>query len=572
MKKIAFLGIFTGLVLLLSCDNDSNLDPIGEWNLTAPNILAPTDADLVLNESQPLQSFDFSWEPAVSSERYQVRYSLVLYKTAGSITDPVFTKVSDEAGKATSVSLSAAEVDLALSYAGYPAGENAELQWGVVASSLDKRTTDSQAITIRRFDTEYMPMALYLSGEGAETGDDLALSREMRHLTDADGAPTHVFEIYTWLSAGKPFKVFGGQELPTHVYGGSQGNLVKAGNGITVAEDGAYRLTVDLNAGTYNLLPIGRWSLVGDAVEGGWGGDVPLAYTGNGVWQSTVFLMPGNMVFRANGDWAYLLKRIEGTENELYMESQAGSAGVTIQDVPAAVTGNHVVTLDLSTVPYTYTIVPEDTGVQPPSATPDELYLLSNGNVIATFTKDGDLFSTGVYIPLQASVTYQLNSASDGSGTAYSLVDGIGNTTSPDSDAVVGASNFGETASDITVARDQAYLLNFNFETGSYNWKYYNLKLFHWDEVGGGWDSRNEYVMTYSHPLKFSVTGALKAGYHMKFNSPWDIQFGTDATTLTGTVTNGGPNMVVITSDGTYTAALEVSNDYQEATYEIVKQ
>src|SRR5690606_35939631 len=101
---------------------------------------------------------------------------------------------------------------------------------------------------------------------------------------------------------------------------------------------GIYRAQVDLNTNSYTLTAIDRWSLVGDAVEGGWGGDVPLDYVGGGKWQADLeFFKPyetAGYIFRANGDWGLLLKRIVGTgssnglEGQLVMESDASVLGL----------------------------------------------------------------------------------------------------------------------------------------------------------------------------------------------------------------------------------------------------
>src|SRR5690606_38190465 len=122
------------------------------------------------------------------------------------------------------------------------------------------------------------------------------------------------------------------------------------------------------------------------------------------------------------------------------------------------------------------------------------------------------------------------------------------------------------------VARDQAYQLTVNFAEGKLFWKYYNMKLFHWDEAGGGWDQRQELLMTYVHPYTFEVTGTLSAGFHSKFNSPWDVQFGTADTALSGTMENGGANFTGITQNGTYKATIVVNDDFSEAEYTFVKQ
>ena len=78
--------------------------------------------------------------------------------------------------------------------------------------------------------------------------------------------------------------------------------------------------------------------------------------------------------------------------------------------------------------------------------------------------------------------------------------------------------------------------------------------------------------MTYTHPYKYDVTGDLTAGFASKFNSPWDVQFGTASMALSGTMTNGDPNYFGIVSTGTYKAHIVVSDDYTTANYSFVKQ
>ena len=281
----------------------------------------------------------------------------------------------------------------------------------------------------------------------------------------------------------------------------------------------------------------------------------------------------GGFLFRLNGDWGYLFKRISGTQNRLYMESQAEAAGISIEDIPLTAAGNYNVTVTLVGDNYTYNLERDQTST-PPSETPETLYLLRNGQTVATFEKDEDVFRSGVYVPLQAEVNYQLNSAEDGSGTTYNLQGVIGESTNPDGDAVTGNTNILEGEGDVSVAKDQAYMLTFDFETGVLSWKYYNIKLFHWDDAGGGWDNRDEFLMTYVHPHQFTTTQDLEAGYAMKFNSPWDIQFGADdPQAMQGTMTNnGGENFQNITSSGTYTVNIVVANTYATGTYEFIEE
>lgn len=78
--------------------------------------------------------------------------------------------------------------------------------------------------------------------------------------------------------------------------------------------------------------------------------------------------------------------------------------------------------------------------------------------------------------------------------------------------------------------------------------------------------------MTYIHPYTFEVTGTLTGGFHSKFNSPWDVQFGTDSKSLTGTMENGGANFTGIVQSGQYVARIVVSPDYSTAEYSFVRQ
>jgi len=573
MKKIHLL--MSLLVLLFGvwgCEEADNLDPIGNWQLSNPAIISPADnATIILNEDATTEAIRFEWSAAVSSKNYQVRYTFVLDSAANAdFKTPILSMASNDAGKGLFVAPTAAQIDQALAAAGYEANTEVALKWAVIAQSLDVEAIASQNVTIKRFESEAFPTQLFVAGTATEKGADLSQAIAMKALTDAEGNLTNVYELYTGLTSGGTLMFYSAQSAQGMTYGGASGQLAKNGAAITAPGAGQYRITVDFNTNTYTFLKIDKWSVVGDNITGGWGGDAPLQYKGNSVWQGSIDLVAdGGFVFRASGDWAYLLKRVIGTTNKLVMESQAAAG--TFEDIPSTGTGKYIFTLNLAADQYTYTIE-QDNSVTVPTTVPDKLYLLSGSDVIAELTKDGNNFTSNVYLALQASKTYKLNTASDGSGTSYSMSAAIGETASPDGDAVSAAVDFGTGSSAIAVARDQAYQLTFNFTSGQLTWKYYNIKLFHWDDAGGGWDARNEYVMTYKHPYTFEGTFALKGGFDIKFNSPWEVQFGTSGTALSGTMTNGGENFTGITADGNYKATIVTTNDYTSATYEFVKQ
>lgn len=575
MKNIKLLfATILALSFMTSCEEEENLSPTGEWELSDPALM--DQGSISLEETSPNQEFEFSWEPAVSSERYQVRYEVFIDSSANETgEDAIISKASENGGRDTRVTFTASELDLALSYAGFQASEDAQVELTVMARSIDKQSFDTHSISITRFETEYKPEQLFLSGSATETGDNLAEALPARALIDSDGNLSNVFEAYTHLEAGESFKVFSNNELPAHIYGGSEGNLEKNASGITVEESGEYRLSFNFEENTYDLMPIEKLSVVGAVIADGWDGDEALDYVGGGVWEKDMYFpSAGGFVLRLNEDWGYLLKQVQGTSDQLYMESQAEEAGVMLEDLALDMPGNYTLNVNLQGDNYTYSLESQQPDTTPPSETPESLYLILEGETIAEFEKDENTFLAPNYLALQTELVYQLNSAQDGSGTVYSLEGLVGETSNPNGDSAAGNVNLVEGGDGFTVARDQAYDLQLNFESGSASWKYYNIKLFHWDEANGAWEDRDEFLMTYVHPYQFTLTEDLEAGYHMKFNSPWDIQLGADdPEASSGTMTNnGGENFVNITTSGTYQVNIEVTNDYATGTYEFISQ
>ncbi len=575
MKLINKSLLFLALTLAWSCGEDDNMDPIGNWTLGDP-VVSPVAANIVLDKNTPNTVIDFNWQAAQTSNKFGVAYTYVLVPAnASDYNNPLLSITSGHSGKDLFVSPTHQQIDRALWAACYPAGEAVNLKWAVIAKAIDKTSVASQNISVTRFATEYPSTTLYITGTGTEAGADVANATLMRAQKDGSGNLTQIFDVYTQLKAGGTYSFRHEANALSKTYGGADGTLQNCGGpAITAPETAVYRVTVNLNDHTYQLLKIEKWSLVGDAIQGGWGGDVPLAYKANGVWESKVdFVNEANFIFRANGDWSYIIKRIQGTATpnnkggKVIMESEAAGAGVTYEDVPSTGSGMHTVTLNLSANGYTYTLVPDATA---PAAAelgnsanpagdkvsgnfpfgtytaPAQLFLVSDGAMIAELTKDGNTF-TSVYLALEQGKTYKLNSAADGSGTTYN--------------------NMGDGS--IGVVRDQAYKLTVNFETGILAWTYYNIKLFHW----GDWDSRQEIVMTYSHPYKFEVASAsLTGGFLSKFNSPWEVQFTTSSTDLSGTMTNGAPgDYQGIVQSGNYKATIVVDDTYATCTYEFVK-
>lgn len=563
---------------IVACETENNVQPEGLWELSNPSITLPSNDFVTLDETTPNDIITFSWEAATSSANFIVTYKVVI-DTLGSnnFDSPILTLTPANSGKELSVSTTFNNIDEALSFAGYPAKSDVELTWGVIANSINKVSQDVSAITIKRFETERLPNRLFVSGTATENNNNLSQAILLKRLNNADGKPSNTHEVYTSLKAGNTFKLYSEQSLPALNYGGADGQLIKSGDAISVAQDGQYRIKVDLDSNTYSLLKIERWNMKGSPIIGGWGSDEPLDYIGGGVWQASIQLVDtGGFLFRADVDggdyWGYLLKRIVGTANTLIMESDAGSQGLSFEDIPSQQLGTLLVTLNLSANAYTYTIE-KDPNAAEPIETPNSLFLFNNNTLVSELTKDGETFKTENHIALQTGDQVTLNTASDGSGDSFTVFENIGATSEPDGINISESSNLNKGMGAINVERNQAYKFSIDFANAKLEWNYYNIFLFHWDEINQKWNDRNEFLMTYQHPYKFTTTVDIKGNFDMKFISPWNNDFGSQSpTALSGNLVNkGGSNIRNIDTDGNYQVSIEITPDYSSGTYQFVK-
>ena len=576
-KNIFFLILVS--ISLIACETEENLQPEGLWELSDPTITLPSATLINLTQTTPNESITFNWSPAQSSAGYIVTYKVVI-DTLGTkeFNTPILELTPGNGGKDVSTSVSFETIDQALSFSGYPANSDAKLTWAVIANSINKQTIATNEITLNRFENEIIPERLFLSGTAAENNNNLAEAISLRRLNNAEGNPSNIYEIYTSLTAGNSFKLYSEQSLPALVYGGTDdGQIVKSGSALSVPQDGQYRIKVDLDNNTYSILKIDRWNVKGSPIIGGWGSDEPLEYIGGGVWQATMDLVnTGGFLFRADVDgagyWDYLFKRVIGTANTLIIESDAGGQGLSFEDIPSEEIGTMIVTLDLSANAYTYSIVKDPNAIGP-IETPETLFLFVNNTMVGEMTKDGDVFNSNMFFALQNGDQITVNTSADGTGNSYTMATNIGATDSPEDINVLVKSDLSEGTGAIPVERDQAYAFSIDFANAKFQWNYYNLFLFHWDEINQKWDDRNEYLLTYSHPFKFSSNVALSANFDTKFFSPWDNDFGGEnPSALSGGIINGGgSNIRNITTDGNYQVNIKVSNDYSTGTYEFVQ-
>jgi hypothetical protein len=132
-------------------------------------------------------------------------------------------------------------------------------------------------------------------------------------------------------------------------YGGSGGTLVVDGDGITVDENGWYKLSADINNLTYEAEPF-MIGVVGSATPNGWGApDLKMDYDPEtGTWVLTTDLADGEFKFRKNDDWGW---NLGGTEDELVKDG----ANIPVSE------GNYTIILTLTgEVSGTFEIIKND--------------------------------------------------------------------------------------------------------------------------------------------------------------------------------------------------------------------
>lgn len=189
--------------------------------------------------------------------------------------------------------------------------------------------------------------AMYLVGGSTGAGWE-PTNATLMSLYDAESKTK--FEIFEYLTADGGFKF-----LPTNVdWTGGYGKGATAGTidqdeeagNLTVEEDGFYRIRMDADALTYEVLKL-NMGIIGDATPTGWDSDTDMTFSGGKgtyIWKVTINLVPGKIKFRANDDWAI---NFGGSASEI---TQGGP------DIEITSAGTYNITLDLSPSGYKATI------------------------------------------------------------------------------------------------------------------------------------------------------------------------------------------------------------------------
>ncbi|QLE01269.1 SusE domain-containing protein [Galbibacter sp. BG1] len=570
-KIIFFASIF--LLLFSACEEeDNNIEALENWMLSEATLDYPeTDASIVLERENRDDVIRFEWEKPTSERDYLITYEWLLDKADGDFSEPLLMQKSADNGLSLFVEVPYFKIDQALENAGIPPSESASTKWAVRATSVSKTSMTASSVVFTRFDSQGPPPTLYLGGNATEAGNDIEAALYMKRLQMGDGTETNVFEIYSSLTGGETYNFYSTTNDDARVFTAEGETITSGSEGIVAPESGEYRITVDFDAEKLSLYKIDYWSVVGNVIKDGWGGDEPLAYQGNGVWESSVQFLdadPGDtdkrFIFRANGDWGQVLKQINGSQNELALEATKDDLGIAIDDIRLMELKKYKVRITLNGEGYVYELL-EDTSS---GETPEKLFLFADGSMSAEFTKSGDAFSYE-FLDLDPSVNYILNSENDGTGISYTIAGTIGES-SKTGDNISESVTLQSGNASLPVNKSQAYQLVVDFAAENLTWKYYNFKLFHWDD----WDGRQELTMDYTGNFTWEITTYLDAGKNSKFITPWDYQMGgADPAALNGDlVSNGGEDINNVSESGSYKVTMVLDSKFAAGTYSFVKQ
>lgn len=135
-------------------------------------------------------------------------------------------------------------------------------------------------------------------------------------------------------------------------YGLKDGEVSTVWNADNFSVDAPGLYFVQFNVITleYSFMPISAIGLIGDATPGGWDADTPLTPSADYLtWTATVKFGNGEFKFRTNNDWG-ANPNLGGSLDNLVRD---GNNIATPGD------GTYLVTLDLSSIPYTATLTPQ---------------------------------------------------------------------------------------------------------------------------------------------------------------------------------------------------------------------
>lgn len=346
--KLILLTVI-GIFALASCD-EGQPGPVISSNPGAPSINSPEEGQsYTLSEEEADENlFTMEWTEPDYGFSSAPDYTIQMDSATHNFEDPIEIATVNT----TSFSVTVGEMNGIILGADYPFGEELAMDFRVIASvadSVEEQVSDPVTLNITAYSTcAYCPEIYvpggYQSSSGYGGDWSPADAPALATINDQDQ-----YEGYVYIAnANSQFKFTAERNWANGDWGtsGTEGELESPGNNIVAEESGYYKMNVDLNSLTYELLNT-TWGIIGNATAGGWDADQDMTYDPDEkVWTITTDLVAGEMKFRANDAWD-----INYGDNEGNGTLQQDGANIPIDS-----DGNYTIELDLSANPYTYNI------------------------------------------------------------------------------------------------------------------------------------------------------------------------------------------------------------------------
>lgn len=153
MKKIIYnLTLIVLMALAASCTDEVAFSSDTEA-LNSFNLIESAQTRYVLNSGTPNKEIVLTWNEATPGVSKEPTYKVLFFNAEGESTAvELATFPSDDAGKQNQLTVTFAQIDEALSSAGFAAGSEAMLQWQVIATNGDVEVASAKNnITFVRF-------------------------------------------------------------------------------------------------------------------------------------------------------------------------------------------------------------------------------------------------------------------------------------------------------------------------------------------------------------------------------------------------------------------------------------
>lgn len=348
MKKLnLFIVVLAGLFIFTSCED--SFGPELSTNPQEPTFMnAPSGDSFVLEEvNKDEVAFELEWSRPGLGFRTAANYVVEMAEADTEFADIATLAETSE----TSISMTVGELNNKMLTAGFSANVEADIEIRVrteINENVEDMISSPFAISVTPYfiDVDYPEIYVpgsYQSASGYDTDWTPEVAPALSSIEDNER-----YEGYVYMAnGGNQFK-FNPERNWDADYGDNEpdGTLDFQGANIELADAGYYKMNVNLNTLTYEILNT-DWGLIGDAT-GSWDNDTDMTYDPVGkVWTLDIDLVPGFIKFRANDAWDL---NYGDNEGDLILE-EGGS------DIEITASGNYTIVLDLGEAPYSYEVI-----------------------------------------------------------------------------------------------------------------------------------------------------------------------------------------------------------------------